>query len=188
MKKTIRLTESDLIKIINRVIVEQTDGDDTNRLYSGSEYGSGNQSIGKYSYSEVTKDKLVDYLKWYEGTNYPEIQRYLMKTYGMPQLFNDSQLKTYSPKNKEFNVFKQFLNVVEGGLIISAQKNLNANSFIKTYNLEKLNGDLGGRFATLDWKGAFKEELPYFSDNQNKLKEFIGKVINIRRNAIGLNN
>jgi hypothetical protein len=184
MKKIIRLTESDLIKIINQVINEQN-GDIS--PFATDLYKTEPLSTGKYTFKEVTEDKLSDYLSWYQGSSYPEIQEYISKTYGIPKLFDPIKLKTPGQQNSEFNLFKQFLDAVQASLYVAAKLNYNGKSFIQDYNLENLNKEMGNRFITKNWISAFEENLPFIG-KLPEFKKFISKVIDSRRESVGVFN
>lgn len=183
MKKVIRLNENDLINIVKRIINEQNG--DTSPYIGGPLYRTQQPSVGKFSFKQVTQDKLVDFLKWYQGNTYPEIQEYITKTYGIPQLFNPKSLQTPGKQNWEYNLFKQFLNAVQASLYMAAKLNYNGKLFNLDYDLKNLNKDMGDRFVTKDWISVFEENLPMVG-KLPEFKKFVSKVIDARRRAIGV--
>ena len=146
MKKTIRLTESDLINIIQRIVNSQ--------------------------------DRLNKYLKWYEGSNYPEIQEYISKTYGIPRLFNPTSLQTSDKNNKEYNIFKIFLESVDELLSNAAKLNQNGNLFLRYNLMEGLK-----KRNNIDFVQNLQDNVPL---DMKQFQQFISKVIDARRRAIGL--
>jgi hypothetical protein len=184
MKKTIRLTESDLIKIVNRIIKEQNG---QAIPYSTDIYKTQPKDTEKYTFQEVKQEMLPKYLQWYQGSTFPEIQEYISKTYGIPRLFDPKSLETPGIRNSSYNLFREFLNAVQASLIVAAKLNYNGNLFVRDYDLKKLNNDMGNRFVTKDWISVFEENLPMVG-KLPEFKEFISKVITSRRKAVGLKN
>jgi hypothetical protein len=184
MKKVIRLSENDLVNIVKRIINEQ-DGEAI--PYSTDIYKTQPKATGKYTFQEVTQEMLPKYLKWYEGSTYPEIQEYITKTYGIPRLFDPKSLETQGKTNSSYNLFREFLNAVQASLIVAAKLNYNGNLFTRDYDFRELNNNMGNRFVTKDWISTFEENLPMVG-KLPEFKKFIGKVITARRKAIGLKN
>ena len=180
MKKVIRLSENDLINIVKRIVNEQDGSASTDTEYPV--VNKDNQSVdGEKPFKQTYQDRLNKYLKWYEGSDYPEIQEYISKTYGIPRLFNPTSLQTYDKQNKEYSRFQLFLETVDELLANAAKLNQNGNLFLK-YNLIE---------------GLKKRDNIYFIQNLQdnmqgemsqlpKFQQFVSKVIDTRRRAIGL--
>jgi hypothetical protein len=180
MKKVIRLSENDLINIVKRIVNEQDGSASTDTEYPV--VNKDNQSVdGEKPFKQTYQDRLNKYLKWYEGSDYPEIQEYISKTYGIPRLFNPTSLQTYDKQNKEYSRFQLFLETVDELLANAAKLNQNGYLFLK-YNLIE---------------GLKKRDNIYFIQNLQdnmqgemsqlpKFQQFVSKVIDARRRAIGL--
>ena len=178
MKKTIRLTESDLINIINKIILEQNDPS------SPSSTTDKYKDAGKtYKFQQVSQEMLPKYLQWYQGSTYPEIQEYISKTYQIPRLFNPKSLETPGPgvKNNSYNLFTQFLLAVKYSLIAAAKDNYNGYLFGQKYDLNNITGDK----LSPGWISVFEDSLPIIG-KKSEFQKFLGKVITSRRKAIGL--
>jgi hypothetical protein len=182
MKKTIRLTESDLINIINKIILEQNDPS------SPSATTDKYKDTGKtFKFQQVTKELMPKYLQWYQGSSYPEIQEYISKTYGIPRLFDPKSLETPGPgvKNNSYK-FKQFLNAVKSSLTAAAKDNYNGYLFGKNYDFTQLGGvEIMGDKLDQDWMSTLEDGLPIIG-TLSEFKKFVSKVITSRRKAIGL--
>jgi hypothetical protein len=184
MKKVIRLSENDLINIVKRIVNEQ---EEVPYVLNSKQYETKRRPISPHAFTEVTQDKLGEFLKWHPGGSWVDVQKFLMNTYGLPRLYSDEQLKTVNPKNSNLNLFKEFVRVIEACLYVAAELNLSGKAFTKTFDIKTLNTHLGGRFGTLDWVNAFQELPKNFADLK-VFQEFVGKVIDARRKAIGLPN
>lgn len=183
MKKTIRLTESDLIKIINRVISEQGD-----TMSASKEYAINRAPVSNTAYTDIPQEKFSEFVNFHPGGSYVDVQNHLMRTYGMPRLFSDEQLKKSDPRNVELNQFKQLLYVIQASLMVAAEKNISGNLFANA-DISKLNNVIGDRMATKDWANVLKD-IPFIGDSTNKktLQKFIAKIIDARRAAVGVKN
>ena len=117
MKKIIHLSENELINVIKRVIKEQSSEEivDPQDMYNNPKH-----TVGKFSFKDVTKEKMPEYMKWYLGGSYPEIQEYISRTYGIPKPYPPKDLENPSKQNSHFNLFKQFLNAVNASLYVAA--------------------------------------------------------------------
>jgi hypothetical protein len=182
MKKTIRLTESDLIKIINKIIIEQ---DDQSSQYATTDkYQERIKDTGKtFKFQQVSQEMLPKYLQWYQGSTYPEIQEYISKTYQIPRLFDPKSLEITDKTNKAYNVFTQFLLAVKYSLIAAAKDNYNGYLFSQKYDLNKVTGN----GLDPNWISVLSAGLPIIGE-KSAFQKFVGKVITSRRKAIGLNN
>ena len=182
MKKKIRLTESDLINIINKIILEQNDPS------SPSSTTDKYKDAGKtYKFQQVSQEMLPKYLQWYQGSTYPEIQEYISKTYQIPRLFDPKSLETPGPgvKNNSYK-FKQFLNAVKSSLTAAAKDNYNGYLFGKNYDFTQLGGvEIMGDKLDQDWMSTLEDGLPIIG-TLSEFKKFVSKVITSRRKAIGL--
>lgn len=182
MKKIVRLTESDLIKIVNRVITEQSvdlgGGYNTNNNYlRQSPTGEGS----KYLFKNINGEKLNKFLQWHPSGNYNEINDYIKRTYGMAPFLSKEQL--LNPKSPNFHLFKQFLNVVSATLHVAAKLNMNGKLFISNYNLPNLNRESTPFYITKDFLSLFEVNLTGLGGGQ-KFKQFLGKVIDKRLSEI----
>jgi hypothetical protein len=185
MKKVIRLTESDLIKIVNKIIIEQND--QSGPYGAIDKYKERAIDTGKsYKFQPVAQEMLPKYLQWYQGSTYPEIQEYITKTYGIPRLFDPKSLETADRTNKAYNEFREFLTAVKYALVAARNEGLNGYMFNKNYDFTKLSGVKGveGRKLDGNWISIL-EDIPIIGELP-KFKEFASKVITSRRNAIGL--
>jgi hypothetical protein len=183
MKKVIRLTESDLIKIVNKIILEQNDPSSPST--STDKYQERIKDTGKtFKFQQVSKELMPKYLQWYQGSSYPEIQEYISKTYGIPRLFDPKSLETAGKGNTY--PFKQFLNAVKSSLTAAAKDNYNGYVFGKNYDFAKL-GDVEVMGDKLDsnWMSTLENTLPIIG-TLPEFKKFVSKVISSRRKAIGL--
>ena len=178
MKKVIRLSENDLINIVKRIVNEQNDPSipsaDTNNY----------KDTGKtYRFQQVSQEVLPKYLQWYQGSTYPEIQEYISKTYQIPRLFDPKSLETPGPgvKNNSYNLFTQFLLAVKYSLIAAAKDNYNGYLFGQKYDLNKITGN----GLDPNWISVFDDSLPIIG-KKSDFQKFVGKVITLRRKAIGL--
>ena len=183
MKKTIRLTESDLIKIINKIIIEQND---QSSLYSVADKNKEKpiDTGSNYRFQQVNKETMPKYLQWYQGNSYPEIQEYISKTYGIPRLFDPKSLEI--PRKGNTGLFQEFLNAVKSSLTAAAKDNYNGYVFGKNYDFNKLaDVDVMGDKLDPDWISDFKNNLPIVGDLP-QFKKFVSNVITSRRKAIGL--
>jgi hypothetical protein len=179
MKKVIRLSENDLINIVKRIVNEQ---DGSVVPYLGEPTNATNQqSTAKYQTKQTYQDRLNKYLKWYEGSDYPEIQEYISKTYGMPRLFNPTSLQTYDKQNKEYSRFQLFLETVDELLANAAKLNQNGNLFLKYNLIEGLK-----KRDNIYFIQNLQDMLPLDMGQLPKFKQFVSKVIDTRRRAIGL--
>jgi hypothetical protein len=185
MKKTIRLTESYLIRIINKIIIEQND--QSSAYVTTDKYNERAIDTGKtYKFQQVNQEMLPKYLQWYQGSTYPEIQEYISKTYGIPRLFDPKSLENADRTNPAYNEFREFLTAVKYALVAARNEGLNGHMFNKNYDFTKLSGVKGveGRKLDPNWTSIL-EDLPIVGQLP-KFKEFASKVIASRRNAIGL--
>jgi hypothetical protein len=183
MKKVIRLTESDLIKIVNKIILEQNDP--SSPVTSTDKYQERIKDAGKtFKFQQVSKELMPKYLQWYQGSSYPEIQEYISKTYGIPRLFDPKSLETAGKGNVE--VFKQFLNAVKSSLTAAANEGYNGYLFGKSYDFAKLDGvKVMGDKLDSNWMSILENTLPIIG-TLPEFKKFVSKVISLRRGAIGL--
>ena len=183
MKKTIRLTESDLINIINKIILEQNDPSSPST--NTDKYQERIKDTGKtFKFQQVTKELMPKYLQWYQGSSYPEIQEYISKTYGIPRLFDPKSLE--NPGKGNAYAFKQFLNAVKSSLTAAAKDNYNGYLFGKNYDFTQLGGvEVMGDKLDQNWMSILENGLPIIG-TLSEFKKFVSKVINLRRKAIGL--
>jgi hypothetical protein len=180
MKKVIRLSENDLINIVKRIVNEQDGSASTDTEYPV--VNKDNQSVdGEKPFKQTYQDRLNKYLKWYEGSDYPEIQEYISKTYGMPRLFNPTSLQTYDKQNKEYSRFQLFLETVDELLANAAKLNQNGNLFLKYNLIEGLK-----KRDNIYFIQNLQDMLPLDMGQLPKFKQFVSKVIDTRRRAIGL--
>jgi hypothetical protein len=180
MKKVIRLSENDLINIVKRIVNEQDGSASTDTEYPV--VNKDNQSVdGEKPFKQTYQDRLNKYLKWYEGSDYPEIQEYISKTYGMPRLFNPTSLQTYDKQNKEYSRFQLFLETVDELLANAAKLNQNGNLFLKYNLIEGLK-----KRDNIYFIQNLQDLLPLDMGQLPKFKQFVSKVIDARRRAIGL--
>jgi hypothetical protein len=182
MKKVIKLKESELIGIIKRIISEG----DENYNDVGAEYNTEKGRLtGNYQYKNFpSPEKVTEYLKWFNGGTYPEIQKYLASNYGWRARYSDDALNRKG--SVEQNQFKTFLNVVSGLLDVAAKLNYNGKKFLSLYKLEDLNTHLGGRFAIKDWENLFSTKMDTPLGKPKDLKAFAAKVIDARRKSVGV--
>lgn len=183
MKKVIRLSENDLINIVKRIVNEQ---DDQSSPYAATDkYKEQTKDTGKnYKFQQVSKELMPKYLQWYQGSNYPEIQEYISKTYGIPRLFDPKSLETAGKGNT--NVFKQFLNAVKSSLTAAANEGYNGYMFGKNYDFAKLDGvKVMGDKLDPNWMSTLENTLPIIG-TLPEFKKFVSKIISLRRRAIGL--
>jgi hypothetical protein len=179
MKKVIRLSENDLINIVKRIVNEQ---DGSVVPYLGEPTNATNQqSTAKYQAKQTYQDRLNKYLKWYEGSDYPEIQEYISKTYGIPRLFNPTSLQTYDKNNKEYNQFKIFLGAVDELLANAVKLNQNGYLFLKYNLMEGLK-----KRDSIDFVRNLQDYMQGEMSQLPKFQQFVSKVIDARRRAIGL--
>jgi hypothetical protein len=179
MKKVIRLSENDLINIVKRIVNEQ---DGSVEPYLGGPTNKDNQSVdGKTPFKQTSQDRLNKYLKWYEGSDYPEIQEYISKTYGIPRLFNPTSLQTYDKNNKEYNKFKIFLETVDELLANAVKLNQNGYLFLKYNLMEGLK-----KRDSIDFVRNLQDMMQGEMSQLPKFQQFVSKVIDTRRRAIGL--
>ena len=180
MYKTIRLTECDLINIIKKIVNEQKEinPEDFPILNQQPKDGTNQPVDDKLPFKQTSKDRIDKYLKWYEGSNYPEIQEYISKTYGIPRLFNPTSLQTYDKNNKEYNQFKVFLGTVDELLANAVKLNQNGKLFLKYNLMEGLK-----KRDSIDFVKTLQDNIPL---NMTQFQQFVSKVIDIRRRAIGL--
>jgi hypothetical protein len=183
MKKVIRLTESDLIKIVKRIVNEQKEinPEDFPILNQQPKDGTNQPVDDKLPFKQTLKDRIDKYLKWYEGSDYPEIQEYISKTYGIPRLFNPTSLQTYDKKNKEYGTFSIFLETVDELLANAAKLNQNGYLFLKYNLIEGLK-----KRDNIYFIQNLQDMLPLDMGQLPKFKQFVSKVIDTRRRAIGL--
>jgi hypothetical protein len=180
MKKVIRLSENDLINIVKRIVNEQDGSASTDTEYPV--VNKDNQSVdGEKPFKQTYQDRLNKYLKWYEGSDYPEIQEYISKTYGIPRLFNPTSLQTYDKQNKEYSRFQLFLETVDELLANAAKLNQNGNLFLKYNLIEGLK-----KRDNIYFIQNLQDLLPLDMGQLPKFKQFVSKVIDARRRAIGL--
>ena len=180
MKKVIRLSENDLINIVKRIVNEQDGSASTDTEYPV--VNKDNQSVdGEKPFKQTYQDRLNKYLKWYEGSDYPEIQEYISKTYGMPRLFNPTSLQTYDKQNKDYSRFQLFLETVDELLANAAKLNQNGNLFLKYNLIEGLK-----KRDNIYFIQNLQDMLPLDMGQLPKFKQFVSKVIDTRRRAIGL--
>ena len=180
MKKVIRLSENDLINIVKRIVNEQDGSASTDTEYPV--VNKDNQSVdGEKPFKQTYQDRLNKYLKWYEGSGYPEIQEYIIKTYGIPRLFNPTSLQTYDKQNKEYSRFQLFLETVDELLANAAKLNQNGNLFLKYNLIEGLK-----KRDNIYFIQNLQDMLPLDMGQLPKFKQFVSKVIDTRRRAIGL--
>jgi hypothetical protein len=180
MKKVIRLSENDLINIVKRIVNEQDGSASTDTEYPV--VNKDNQSVdGEKPFKQTYQDRLNKYLKWYEGSDYPEIQEYISKTYGIPRLFNPTSLQTYDKQNKDYTGFKLFLETVDELLANAAKLNQNGYLFLKYNLIEGLK-----KRDNIYFIQNLQDLLPLDMGQLPKFKQFVSKVIDARRRAIGL--
>ena len=180
MKKVIRLSENDLINIVKRIVNEQDGSASTDTEYPV--VNKDNQSVdGEKPFKQTYQDRLNKYLKWYEGSDYPEIQEYISKTYGIPRLFNPTSLQTYDKNNKEYNKFKIFLETVDELLANAIKLNQNGYLFLKYNLIEGLK-----KRDNIYFIQNLQDLLPLDMGQLPKFQQFVSKVIDARRRAIGL--
>jgi hypothetical protein len=180
MKKVIRLSENDLINIVKRIVNEQDGSASTDTEYPV--VNKDNQSVdGEKPFKQTYQDRLNKYLKWYEGSDYPEIQEYISKTYGIPRLFNPTSLQTYDKNNKEYNQFKIFLGAVDELLANAVKLNQNGYLFLKYNLMEGLK-----KRDSIDFVRNLQDYMQGEMSQLPKFQQFVSKVIDARRRAIGL--
>jgi hypothetical protein len=180
MKKVIRLSENDLINIVKRIVNEQDGSASTDTEYPV--VNKDNQSVdGEKPFKQTYQDRLNKYLKWYEGSDYPEIQEYISKTYGIPRLFNPTSLQTYDKQNKEYSRFQLFLETVDELLANAAKLNQNGYLFLKYNLIEGLK-----KRDNIYFIQNLQDMLPLDMGQLPKFQQFVSKVIDTRRRAIGL--
>jgi hypothetical protein len=189
MKKVVRLNERELINIVKRVIREQD--------YVGGEtpdyqdmYKDPKHSIEKFAFKDVPQEKLTEYLQWYPSGSYPETQEYLFQTYGLQKPYPLKDLENPGKQNSRYNLYRTFLGAVTGLLWVAAKNNLNGKGFL-TFDLQKLNSQMGSRWVTADWRKALFQQTTEsgpFVGNEKQFMEFVAKVIDNRRKAVGLTN
>jgi hypothetical protein len=180
MKKVIRLSENDLINIVKRIVNEQDGSASTDTEYPV--VNKDNQSVdGEKPFKQTYQDRLNKYLKWYEGSDYPEIQEYISKTYGIPRLFNPTSLQTYDKNNKEYNKFKIFLETVDELLANAVKLNQNGYLFLKYNLMEGLK-----KRDSIDFVRNLQDMMQGEMSQLPKFQQFVSKVIDARRRAIGL--
>lgn len=183
MKKKIRLTESDLIKIINRVIKEQNVDITQGNLNTSSQPSTGRNI--KYIWKDIQGDRLTNFLNWYpKGNDFLSINNFIKKTYGSSPLI--SKLGLENPKTGESALYQDFLNVVTLSLIEAAKNKMNGAHFIQTYNFANLptNSPNYPIKSGSNFLKRFKESLGGGLWDEKKLKNFIGNVIDIQLNKI----
>lgn len=184
MKKTIRLTESELVNLINNIITEQsvdiTTGYNLNKNYlTQAPTGEG----AKYLFKNINGENLKKFLSWYPSGNYVEINDYIKKTYGMAPMLSKEQL--LNPKSPNFHLFRQFLNVVTAALYMAAKLNKTGKSFIRDYNLPNLNREGLPYFITHDFLPFFEENLSGLGGGE-KFKKFLETVIDKQLKSLNL--
>ena len=186
MKKVIRLSENDLINIVKRIVNEQKEinPEDFPILNQQPKDGINQPVDGKLPFTQTSKDRLDKYLKWYEGSTYPEIQEYISKTYGIPRLFDPKSLEI--PRKGNTGLFQEFLNAVKYSLTAAAKDKYSGYLFSQHYDFNKLaDVDVMGDKLDPDWIPLFEDNLPIVGE-LSQFKKFVGNVITSRRKAIGL--
>jgi hypothetical protein len=183
MKKVIRLSENDLINIVKRIVNEQKEinPEDLPILNQQPKDGTNQPVDGKKPFKQTYQDRLNKYLKWYEGSDYPEIQEYISKTYGIPRLFNPTSLQNYDKQNRDYTYFKLFLETVDELLANAAKLNQNGYLFLKYNLIEGLK-----KRDNIYLIQNLQDVLPLDMGQLPKFKQFVSKVIDARRRAIGL--
>jgi hypothetical protein len=99
----------------------------------------------------------------------------------MPRLFNPTSLQTYDKQNKEYSRFQLFLETVDELLANAAKLNQNGNLFLKYNLIEGLK-----KRDNIYFIQNLQDMLPLDMGQLPKFKQFVSKVIDTRRRAIGL--